>query len=159
MRAEVLRDLFVRVGPISVRRDVFPYSDTSLQLLFQEVRLVEHEDERCFLQQLVRAYRGEQLQRIIYPVGPRIFFQVLVKCADWCQENDGRSYTGTGSAMVPSVKAQAAMRSPKQSTTRIGRRRERILCDNISTYRLRNRVPTLVADLWHHRHRTTASCM
>lgn len=78
-------------------------------------------------------------------MGERVDGTYLVKCADWCQENDGRSYTGTGSAMVPSVKAQAAMRSPKQSTTRIGRRRERILCDNISTYRLRNRVPTLVA--------------
>ena len=61
------------------------------------------------LQELIGAYMGKKLQRVIYPICPGIFFQILresqsmhalqdagqrsylIESADWCHEDDGRA--------------------------------------------------------------------
>lgn len=43
----------------------------------QGTHLVQHQHQARILQQLIRTDRREQLQRIVDPVRPRVFFQVL----------------------------------------------------------------------------------
>lgn len=46
-----------------------------------KAHLVKHKHERGIREQLVRAYRGEQLQRVVYPVRPRVLLEVLRRVA------------------------------------------------------------------------------
>ena len=56
--------------------------------------LVEHEDKGSVGEELVGAYRSKQLERVVYPVRPRVLLQVLLPQVPVRQERNVRHRGG-----------------------------------------------------------------